>query len=98
MNDNAISNHLRRPILISFSGLDGAGKTTQITNLRENISRLGLRHELITFWDDVVVGTRYREGFVHKVYGSEQGIGVFVFFVFCLVLFVRKWYLFVVCF
>jgi thymidylate kinase len=75
MNDNAISYRIRRPILISFSGLDGAGKTTQIENLRENISRLGLQHELITFWDDVVVGTRYREGFVHKVYGSEQGIG-----------------------
>jgi thymidylate kinase len=75
MNDTAISNHLRRPFLISFSGLDGAGKTTQITNLREVISRHGLQHELITFWDDVVVGTRYREGFVHKVYGSEQGIG-----------------------
>ncbi len=75
MNDTAISNHLRRPLLISFSGLDGAGKTTQITNLREFISRHGLQHELITFWDDVVVGTRYREGVVHKVYGSEQGIG-----------------------
>ena len=75
MNDNVISNRLRRPVLISFSGLDGAGKTTQITNLREFISRHGLQHELITFWDDVVVGTRYREGFVHKVYGSEQGIG-----------------------
>ena len=29
----------------------------------------------LAFWDDVVVGTRYREGFVHKVYGSEKGIG-----------------------
>src|SRR3569832_2275441 len=75
MKDNAISNHPRRPVLISFSGLDGAGKTTLITNLRELISRQGLQHELITFWDDVVVGTKYREGFVHKVYGSEQGIG-----------------------
>ena len=75
MNDNANSIHLRRPVLVSFSGLDGAGKTTQITNLREFISRQGLQHELITFWDDVVVGTRYREGFVHKMYGSEQGIG-----------------------
>lgn len=75
MNDIANSPRLRRPVLISFSGLDGSGKTTQITNLRDTISRLGLRHDLITFWDDVVVGTRYREGFVHKVYGSEQGIG-----------------------
>ncbi len=74
-NDNVTSKTLRRPILVSFSGLDGAGKTTQITNLRELVAQRGLRDELITFWDDVVVGTRYREGFVHKVYGSEKGIG-----------------------
>jgi len=29
----------------------------------------------VTFWDDVVVLSRYREGFVHAVYGSERGIG-----------------------
>jgi thymidylate kinase len=75
MNENAISTPLRRPVLISFSGLDGAGKSTQIANLRGIVSRHGLRHELITFWDDVVVATKYREGFVHKVYGSERGIG-----------------------
>lgn len=75
MTDIVNKPRLRRPVLISFSGLDGSGKTTQITNLRDTISRLGLSHDLITFWDDVVVGTHYREGFVHKVYGSEQGIG-----------------------
>ncbi len=75
MNDNAIPNHFRRPVLISFSGLDGAGKSTQIQHLREVISRLGMHDQLITFWDDVVVGTRYRERFVHTMYGSEKGIG-----------------------
>ena len=30
---------------------------------------------MLAFWDDVVVLSRYREGFVHKVYGSEKGIG-----------------------
>ena len=29
----------------------------------------------LAFWDNVVVLSRYREGFVHKVYGSERGIG-----------------------
>ncbi|PSH04854.1 MAG: thymidylate kinase [Acidobacteria bacterium] len=66
---------LSRPIVISFSGLDGSGKTTQVALLQEAIANLGMRSQLITFWNDVVVGTRYREGFVHKVLGSERGVG-----------------------
>jgi thymidylate kinase len=65
----------RRPLLISFSGLDGSGKSTQIANLRELLHSRGLTTSLLAFWDDVVVLSRYREGFVHKVYGSEKGIG-----------------------
>ncbi len=65
----------RKPIVVSFSGLDGSGKTTQIENLRVLIRSLGLRDELLTFWDDIVVLAQYRERFVHKVYGSERGIG-----------------------
>jgi thymidylate kinase len=63
------------PFLISFSGLDGAGKTTQIENLRASLEGRGLRTVLLAFWDDVVVLSRYREGFVHKVFKSERGIG-----------------------
>ena len=65
----------RRPILISFSGLDGSGKSTQIANLLGFFHRQGLSTTLLAFWDDVVVLSRFREGFVHKVYGSEKGIG-----------------------
>lgn len=64
-----------RRLLISFSGLDGAGKSTQIEHLRRALERLGYRTRVFAFWDDVVVGTRWREGFVHKVYGSERGVG-----------------------
>jgi len=63
------------PLLISFSGLDGAGKSTQIANLQQFIERRGLSTNRLTFWDDVVVLSRRREGFVHKVYGSERGVG-----------------------
>jgi thymidylate kinase len=63
------------PVVISFSGLDGSGKSTQIENLRAALESAGLKTRLLTFWDDVVVGVRYREGFVHKVYKSERGIG-----------------------
>ena len=65
----------RRPLLVSLSGLDGAGKTTQIENLRALVRSRGLTDELLAFWDDVVVLSRYREGFVHRVYKSERGIG-----------------------
>jgi thymidylate kinase len=65
----------KKPLLISFSGLDGSGKSTQIDNLTHHIHELGLKMVRLAFWDDVVVGTKYREGFVHKVYGSEKGVG-----------------------
>ena len=63
------------PLLVSFSGLDGAGKSTQIANLQQFLHRRGFSTRLLAFWDDVVVLSRYRENFVHKVYGSEPGIG-----------------------
>ncbi len=65
----------RRPLLISFSGLDGSGKSTQIENLRMALNSAGLNTRLLAFWDNVVVGVKYREEFVHKVYKSERGIG-----------------------
>jgi len=71
------SKHIMRPcsLLISFSGLDGSGKSTQIANLRAALASRGKRSEVLAFWDNAVVLTRYREGFVHKAYNSERGIG-----------------------
>jgi thymidylate kinase len=65
----------QRQLLISFSGLDGSGKSTQIENLSSYLRDKGLRTANLAFWDDVVLGKPYREGFVHRVYGSEKGIG-----------------------
>ncbi len=67
--------HNGASLLISFSGLDGSGKSTQINSLCEMLEEWGYRVRRLAFWDDVVVLTRYREGFVHKVFNSEQGIG-----------------------
>ena len=68
-------NSTGKPLLVSFSGLDGSGKSTQIENLRQVLHARGLTTKWLAFWDDVVVLSRYRESFVHRVYGSEKGIG-----------------------
>src|SRR6185437_14259796 len=70
-----LASEKKQPILISFSGMDGAGKSTQISNLRAYAEDLGLRVKQLAFWDDVVVLKPYREGFVQKVFKSEKGIG-----------------------
>jgi thymidylate kinase len=67
--------NLSRPILVTFSGMDGAGKSTQIENLQSVLASKGLKTTILTFWDDVVVLSRYREGFVRKVFKSESGVG-----------------------
>src|SRR5512138_3902196 len=61
--------------LITFSGLDGSGKSTQIAHLGSVLGEMGMATRVLAFWDDVVVLARYREGFVHKVFKSERGIG-----------------------
>lgn len=66
---------VKHPILISFSGMDGAGKSTQIDHLKGVAEQHGLKVEILTFWDNVVVLSRYREGFVQKVLKSESGVG-----------------------
>ncbi|MGC2694811.1 MAG: thymidylate kinase [Candidatus Angelobacter sp.] len=70
-----MTNASNTPMLISFSGVDGSGKSTQIDSLRSALHAAGLKTTLLAFWDNVVVGVKYREGFVHKVYKSERGIG-----------------------
>jgi thymidylate kinase len=62
-------------MLITFSGLDGSGKSTQISALQHYLEQRGRRVITLAFWDDVVVGKSWREGFVHKVYKSEKGVG-----------------------
>ena len=72
-NSSAMDSHC--PLLVTFSGIDGSGKSTQIENLQAHLREQGMRFVQLAFWDDIVVGKRYREGFVHKVYKSEKGVG-----------------------
>ncbi len=50
------------PRIVTFSGIDGAGKTTQIESAIAHLSQLGCRVTLVTFWDDVAVFSRFRAG------------------------------------
>lgn len=61
--------------IVSFSGIDGAGKSTQIEALTNWLLSTGMRVDLFTFWDDVVVLSRFREGLSHRVFKGDKGIG-----------------------
>ncbi len=65
----------RKPVLISFSGIDGAGKSTQIENLSTRFRAADRRVLLITFWDDVATLKSLREDIGHKVFKGDKGVG-----------------------
>jgi thymidylate kinase len=66
-------NHRTR--LISFSGIDGAGKSTQIELLVARLKQAGFGVALLAFWDDVAVLTRVREFSGHALFKGEKGVG-----------------------
>jgi thymidylate kinase len=61
--------------IVSFSGIDGAGKSTQINALQAWLNQAGQRTLLLTFWDDIVVLSRFREFMSNKAFKGDQGIG-----------------------
>jgi thymidylate kinase len=63
------------PFIVSFSGIDGAGKTTQIESLRQNLEANGTKINLIRFWDDVATLKWLREASSHTLFKSEVGVG-----------------------
>src|SRR5262249_28859798 len=64
-----------RPIVVSFSGIDGCGKSTQIEILSDRLRKIGLRVRHLGFWDDVALLKGWREFTSHAVFGSEEGVG-----------------------
>jgi thymidylate kinase len=63
------------PLLITFSGIDGAGKSTQIEKLRHYLTQQGLSVRILTFWDNVAVLSSLRSGFSRKVLQSDGQVG-----------------------
>ena len=66
---------LNKVKVVSFSGIDGAGKSTQIEALQRHLRELGLRSTLYTFWDNVVVFPHFREHLSFKAFKGDKGIG-----------------------
>jgi thymidylate kinase len=61
--------------VVTFSGIDGAGKSTQILALERWLREAGWQPTLLTFWDNVVMFSGFREFMSHKTFGGDQGIG-----------------------
>ena len=71
----AMNRYRSGPLLVSFSGMDGSGKSTQIENLLARLTAAGLDVARVTFWDDVVGLSKWRAGFSHKFLKSTGEIG-----------------------
>lgn len=65
----------RTPLVVSFSGIDGAGKSTQIERLEHGLAQSGLSVLRLAFWDDVIVLPEFRAGVSHKLLRGELGVG-----------------------
>lgn len=62
-------------IRVSFSGIDGAGKSTQIEELRARLAEAGLSVRVLTFWDDVATLKGLREFLSRELFHGEPGVG-----------------------
>jgi thymidylate kinase len=58
--------------IITFSGIDGAGKTTQIESISAELTRRGYRVARIAFWDDVAVFSKFRTRLSLRVLANDK--------------------------
>lgn len=63
-------------LFVSFSGVDGSGKSTQIAALRDCLEAAGARVAVLTFWDDVATLARVRDFTSHALFRGDRGAGV----------------------
>lgn len=60
---------------ISFSGIDGAGKSTQIQSLYARLKEERVDVLLLTFWDDIATFRRTRETAAQMLFRGDKGVG-----------------------
>lgn len=65
----------QRTFIVSFSGIDGAGKSTQIAGLRSRLTEAGLHVKVLTFWEHIALFTRTRESAGHTLFKGDKGVG-----------------------
>lgn len=61
--------------VVTFSGIDGAGKSTQIEALTHRLRGEGFHVVRRAFWDDVVAFKRFREFISHNAFKGDKGVG-----------------------
>lgn len=64
-----------KPIIVSFSGIDGAGKSTVIAALESHLRSLGFQVIRREFWDQVAVFSHFRELVSSKAFKGDSGVG-----------------------
>jgi thymidylate kinase len=62
-------------MLITISGIDGAGKSTQIQKLKQYLLRANIPCRELAFWDDVAIFRHLRSGFSRHVLQSDGNVG-----------------------
>lgn len=65
----------KQNLLVSFSGIDGAGKSTQIEHLKSTFERRGLSVRVIAFWDEIATLKQVRESAGHSIFKGDKGVG-----------------------
>ena len=56
------TNPPHRAQIVTFSGIDGAGKTTQIETAAACLGQMGFRVKRVAFWEDIAVLPKLRTG------------------------------------
>jgi thymidylate kinase len=72
LRKNGEDRHVRT---VTFSGIDGGGKSTQIRRLCSRLKERGLRVRVLAFWDDVATLTWLRENTCHAIFKGDKGVG-----------------------